>query len=179
MGRTKQLLPWQTPAGNKPLIAAAYDAIRGVCCEMIVVVGHEAELVVAALADRRFQLVTSDPDAEMFESIRAGLAAAQAIDADSTILLQPGDHPEVAPATLTTLAAAHRERHDCAIMPEFRGSGGHPVFIPPTIALRLISEECPDGLAQFWRSNPHICQRIQVTDSSVVRDVDTPDQVTD
>jgi molybdenum cofactor cytidylyltransferase len=177
MGRTKQLVEWPSAAGNVPLVAAAFDAICGVCDEMIVVLGHDAELVAAALVDRPFHRVMSDADAEMFESIRAGLVAAQKIDANATVVLQPGDHPEVSPNTLQLLAGALSMHSDCAIMPTFRNRGGHPVFIPPAIIARLILEECPQGLGEFWRGNPQLCRRIAIDDASVVRDVDTPDQI--
>ena len=80
MGGTKQLVTWKAADGSKPLVAAAYDAIRPICDEMVVVLGHEAESVAEALGDRAFHSVVSDPDEPMFESIRAGLRAARAID---------------------------------------------------------------------------------------------------
>jgi molybdenum cofactor cytidylyltransferase len=179
MGRTKQLVEWPAAAGKLPLVAAAFDAIRGVCDEMIVVLGHGAELVAAALGERSFHRVMSDADAEMFESIRAGLVAAKEIDSFSVVVLQPGDHPEVSPNTLQLLANDQSMHSECAIMPTFQNRGGHPVFIPPAVIARLILEVCPQGLGEFWRSNPHLCRRIAVEDPnpSVVRDVDTPDQI--
>jgi len=106
MGGGKQLMPWPS-AGDEPLVAAAFDAIAGVCGTMLVVVGHEAEAVVAALGARRFETVASDPDAEMFESIRAGLGAARSRSRapGAAVLLHPADHPRVAPATLESILA--------------------------------------------------------------------------
>src|SRR3954454_13341239 len=54
MGGKKQLTPWPTAAGTIPLVAAAYDAIRPICDEMVVVLGHMADSVAAALGDRKF-----------------------------------------------------------------------------------------------------------------------------
>src|SRR5262245_52283036 len=76
IGRIKQLVEWPTTNGPKPLVAAAYDAIRPICEGMVVVLGHEADAVAAALGDRPFRRAMSDPGAPMFESIRAGLAVA-------------------------------------------------------------------------------------------------------
>ena len=103
MGGKKQLTPWPTADGTKPLVAAAYDAIRPICDEMVVVLGHDADAVAAALGDRPFHRAESDPDAPMFESIRAGLRAALRIDSNATVVLQPGDHPEVAAVHAQTL----------------------------------------------------------------------------
>src|SRR5215212_1453152 len=49
MGGTKQLTPWHGAGGSKPLVTAAYDAIHPICDDMVIVVGHIADSVVAAL----------------------------------------------------------------------------------------------------------------------------------
>jgi molybdenum cofactor cytidylyltransferase len=155
------------------MVAAAYDAIRDICDEMVVVVGHEAEAVLAALGGRRFQSVRSDPQAPMFDSIRAGLQVAQAIDPAADVVLQPGDHPEVAPTTLTILTDWLLQRPEQAIIPEYQGRGGHPILIPPPVAMIVLRTECPEGLGQFWATHPELCHRVPVADATVVRDIDT------
>jgi molybdenum cofactor cytidylyltransferase len=177
MGRTKQLVEWKTTDGTKPLVAAAYDAVCKICDEMVVVLGHDADAVAAALGNRAFLRAASDPDAPMFESIRAGLRATQSIDAAATVLLQPGDHPEVAIATLATLAEWSQKRPAQAIIPEYAGRGGHPVFIPSPLANILIVANCPTGLGDFWLASPELCVRVPVADAMVVRDVDTADDL--
>jgi molybdenum cofactor cytidylyltransferase len=174
LGRTKQLVPWPAADGPMPLVAAAYDAVRPICNDMVVVLGHEANAVGAALGDRPFHRAESNSDAPMFESIRAGLAAAQEIDPAATIVLQPGDHPEVSPATLDALANCSLQQSAQAIIPEHNGRGGHPVLIPPAVAALILQTECPDGLGQFWTAHPDLCHRLPVDDSAILRDVDTP-----
>jgi molybdenum cofactor cytidylyltransferase len=173
MGRTKQLVLWRTSDGPKPLVAAAFDAVRAICDEIVVVLGHDADEVARALGTRVFHRTTSDPDGPMFESIRAGLRAAQSIDAAATVVLQPGDHPNVAAETLATLGDVSSKRPAEAVIPEFEGRGGHPVFIPPRVAEVLAGAECPTGLGGFWLANPGLCVRVPVHDDAVVRDVDT------
>jgi CTP:molybdopterin cytidylyltransferase MocA len=174
MGGTKQLLNWQTPDGSKPLVAAAYDAIWPICDSMVVVLGHEAEAVAAALGDRAFQRAMSDADRPMFESIRAGLRSAWAIDQGATVVLQPGDQPEVAGSTLDALVARSLKRPRQAVIPQVGERGGHPVMIPAQVASILIKAECPYGLGEFWSSHPELCVRMPVDDPSAIRDVDTP-----
>jgi molybdenum cofactor cytidylyltransferase len=173
MGRTKQLVPWQTPAGDVPLIVAAYEVIHPVCDDMVVVLGNGADEVTAALGSRLFTGVFGDSDTPMFESIRIGLRAAGKIDLTATVVLQPGDHPEVAQSTLNTLADWSRQRPGHAIIPEYRRRGGHPVFIPSAIAAMLIEADCPNGLGQFWTAHPELCTRVPVDDANVLRDIDT------
>ena len=174
MGGQKQFYPWPTTEGNKPLVAAAFDAIRAACDEMIVVLGHQSDAVAKVLEKRSFQPVSSDPDDAMFESIRAGLQRAQALAPAAQVLLHPGDHPEVAPDTLRAMINKAAEHPESAILPEYQGRGGHPVLIPPSLSRRLLQETCPDGLRQFWKDHPHVCVRLPVDDPCVVRDVDTP-----
>lgn len=174
MGGAKQIAVRTTAEGAKPLVAAAYDAIRGICQEMIVVLGHDAEAVAAALGDRRFQTVCSDPDAPMFASIRAGIVAARKIDPAAIVVLQPGDHPQVADSTLEVLRDWSLKRPGHAVIPQYGNAGGHPVLIPPEVAEMLLQAECPAGLGEFWIEHPELCHRVPVDDAGVVRDVDTP-----
>ena len=174
MGGRKQLTPWPTSAGKIPLVAAAYESIRSICDGMVVVMGHDADAVAAALGDRPFHQSESDPHVPMFESIRAGLRVALRIDAEAAIVLQPGDHPEVATSTLDVLTNCSLEHPDHTIIPEYDGRGGHPIIIPPHIAALLVNAECPAGLGQFWLDHPELCHRVPVDDPSVVRDIDTP-----
>lgn len=173
LGGAKQLSMWPTPNGGTPLVAAAYDAIRPICDEIVVVLGHKAAEVAAALRDRAFYQIISDPDVPMFESIRAGLTAALTIDPSATIVLQPGDHPEVSPATLERLSEASTQHPQRAIVPQVGDRGGHPAFIPCHIASRLIHAECSKGLGDFWKKQPQLCMRLPVDDPTALRDVDT------
>jgi molybdenum cofactor cytidylyltransferase len=174
MGGRKQLTPWPTSAGTIPLVAAAYDSIRSICDGMVVVMGHDADAVAAALGDRPFHQTESDPHVPMFESIRAGLRVALRIDAEAAIVLQPGDHPEVATSTLDVLTNCSLEFPAQTVIPEYAGRGGHPIIIPPNIAALLIEAECPEGLGQFWLDHPELCHRVPIDDPSVVHDIDTP-----
>jgi CTP:molybdopterin cytidylyltransferase MocA len=74
MGGNKQFHVVQTPEGEKSLVAAAFDTISSACEKMIVVLGHRAEEVAAALGERKFEIVTANPDVPMFDSIHAGLS---------------------------------------------------------------------------------------------------------
>src|SRR5436190_1081298 len=162
MGGRKQLTPWTKSGSTMPLVAAAYEAIRSICDDMVVVLGHEANAVAAALDNRPFHRTESDPHSPMAESIRAGLRVAQRIDATAAIVLQPGDHPEVATSTLDILTNCSLEFPAQTSIPEYAGRGGHPIIIPPNVAALLIEAECPEGLGQFWLDHPELCHRVPI-----------------
>lgn len=176
MGRPKQLLPWPPQGENpKPLVAAAFDAIARVCDEMVVVVGHQAEEVIATLSDRKFQSIDSgNGTAEMMESVRGGLGFPFLRDPSiAQFLLQPADHPQVRLDTLESLLVKAKESPQCAVMPQYRGRGGHPVLIPRSVAKKILDDQGHGGLRQFWLDHPELCVRLPVDDPGVVFDIDT------
>lgn len=175
MGRPKQLLPWPPKSPDvKPLVAAAFDSIACVCGEMVVVVGNEADAVIAALGKRQFGAVAVDSGAEMIASVKAGLAVARGLDPTADVLLHPADHPEVRRETLDLLIQIAAEQPGLAVMPTFGGAGGHPVLIPAELAVDIVSYEGPGGLRQFWIDHADQCIRREIDDPGVVFDLDTP-----
>jgi molybdenum cofactor cytidylyltransferase len=179
MGRLKQLLPWppNSPDG-RPLVAAAFDAIARVCDEMFVVLGHEHQAVMAALAGRKFRYYAFGEPGDMFRSVRIGLAVApidcnEPVESPVQLLLHLADHPLVRRDTLDALCAAADNHPLHAVMPQFRGHGGHPVLIPPNVAQLICGYDGEGGLRQFWLDHPELCQRLPVDDAGVVVDIDT------
>lgn len=176
-GTIKQLLPWPGPDDpERTMIGAAFDAIAPACEKVLVVLGHEAEAVRAGLGAREFGSVAGvDPDAPMYESVRAGLVAARKIARGRPVLLQPADQPEVAPTTLEAIRSAAAATPGRAVMPEVAGRGGHPVWIPAAMLDELIGLDGAGGLKAYWRAHPERCVRVPVDDAACVRDVDTPE----
>lgn len=179
-GRPKQLLPWPPRAqGGKPMAAAAFDAIARVCDEMFVVLGHQADEVMSALAGRKFRYYTFAQPHDMFRSVVIGLALGRVtsheeFELPTQLLLHLGDHPLVRRDTLELMLTAAAEQPEQAVMPIYRGRGGHPVLIPQNVAKAVCSYSGHGGLRQFWLDHPALCQRIPVDDPGVVFDVDTP-----
>ncbi len=175
MGELKQLLPWPPKSETfEPLVAAAFDAIAPACCAMVVVVGHEADLVLGALGERAFQSVRVSADAEMIASVKAGLSAAVAIHPTADVLLQPADHPEVRRETIELLLRTSAEQAGRAVMPEHEGRGGHPVVIPAELVYSILDFAGAGGLRQFWLDHPDDCVRLPVDDPGVILDLDVP-----
>lgn len=196
MGRTKQLLPWPVRAGDrsdddglcssaKPhaapehaprpstVVSASFDLIVPHCAVMIVVLGHDAPAVAAALTPRRYTAVISDPDAEMLHSVRLGLVEAQRLGEGSPVLLHLADLPAVDPNTVRTIVATGAST-DTAVMPEHNGSGGHPAVIPAAQIHGIVTWQGDGGLRAYWQQNPDRTMRLAVDDPAVARDLDKP-----
>lgn len=174
MGILKQTLPW--PDLPSTVISSAFDVIRPCCQQMVVVVGADEQSITAALGTRAFKRVEADSDAPMFESIRTGLRAimAEMHTPCDAVLLQPGDHPGVARSTIDHMLAAFRAVSSKAIMPEYRGTGGHPVLVPRSLFDHIVDFRGDGGLRQFWLDHPGVCTRMAVDDRFCVLDLDTP-----
>lgn len=138
MGRPKQLLP----VGGRPMLQHALDAAAaGGLGELVLVVGHAADEVTAALAlPPGATTVVNDRHAEgQATSLAAGLAAMPA-DADAALVLL-GDQPEVRPDAIRALVAARRPGGPPMLRAGYRGRPGHPVLLeramwPAAAALR-------------------------------------------
>lgn len=172
MNGAKQFFPWETGDGVKPLVAAAFDAIADSCQQMLVVFGHRASEVQELLESRSFSVCIANPDAPMFESVQAGIAAALELDGGAPILLHPADHPEVDSRTLQRLQQAAETYPEKVIIADHQGRGGHPVWLPVAVAETLLHAACPQGLGQYWRDHPELSHRLEVADETITRDLD-------
>lgn len=180
MGGTKQLIAWHTDEGDKPLIAASFDAISPACSEIVVVLGHESSLVEAALSPRLFTSVLADPDAQMIHSIAVGLDVVKETKPGRAALLQPGDHPEVGLDTLRHLLRAHQDAPNLVLVPSCGPRGGHPTLIPAACFRRVLDfarADGPGGLRALWQSEPQLVRRVEVEDVGIRLDLDTPDDL--
>ncbi len=181
MGRLKQLLPW----GDSTVVAAAFDALAVHCgAGMVLVVGDDADRIMAALTGRTFCSVESDSEAEQMDSVRVGLQCALGVTGPKRVLLHPADHPVIPPSVIEALL---RRATECnrVLIPTCRGRGGHPVLIPADVAQSIVSWK-PDriraeaiasggGLRAYWKTHADRVRRIEFPDApEVVMDLDSP-----
>jgi CTP:molybdopterin cytidylyltransferase MocA len=180
MGTLKQLLRFGEGDGAKPLVGAAFDALAPFCDGMVVVLGADAERVREALAPRAFITAIADSEAEMMESVRAGLSAAAALLPGRDILLHPADHPCINPDVVAELQLfAEKNPRSWAIMPEHRGKGGHPVLIRAAAVPHILAWRGSGGLRAFWEMHTTGVARIPVNDATSLLDLDTPEDLRD
>jgi CTP:molybdopterin cytidylyltransferase MocA len=96
------------------------------------------------------------------------------------VLLHPADHPVIPPLVVEELL--RRATGERALIPTYRGRGGHPVLIPSAIVESIISWEADpgtSGLRGYWESHPRQVQRVEFPDASeLVMDLDSPEDYT-
>lgn len=107
------------------------------------------------------------PGRGMLSSIQLGLAAQPGECAGA--LIWPVDVPLVELSTVQALLAAAAGE---LLVPTWQGRGGHPLFVPA----RLFAEALALSESESLRTlrERHALRRIEVSDAGVVRDFDTP-----
>lgn len=162
--------------GGEPLIARTIRALVAGGVDRIVVVVAPGSALLDLREPREVfgspaveLVVNPDPDRGMFSSIQAGLASAGAHD----VLVLPADMPFVRPATVAAVLAA-AARGDAVILPTCRGSHGHPIGLPGSLAPELLLADPRSSLKQALASTRVEHHELPVDDEGVLRDVDVP-----
>jgi molybdenum cofactor cytidylyltransferase len=177
MGRLKQLLPLQ----GRPLLQHVVDAAAASCLdEIIVVVGHCAEAVRAALAwpDRVQIVVNPDYAAGQSTSLRVGVRAASVRAAAIAVLL--GDQPEVTAALIDAVAAAFVDSRAGVARPIYstpdgRRIPGHPVFLARRVWPDVDALRGDQGARALLQAHPEWLLELPIA-GDAPQDIDTWDE---
>ncbi|HEU4411569.1 MAG TPA: molybdopterin-binding/glycosyltransferase family 2 protein [Polyangiaceae bacterium] len=162
--------------GGRPLVAHAVEALeRAGVSPLVVVTGHEAERVRAALAGRGAAFAHNPDYAEgMSTSLRAGLAALG--DGVDGALVCLGDMPLVGPAHLRALVDAFEAEGAASIcVPAFERKRGNPVLWPARHFAEMMALEGDAGARSLLDKYAADVHHVAVADAGVNVDVDTPE----
>jgi molybdenum cofactor cytidylyltransferase len=190
MGAFKPLLPF----GARTVVETCVNSLLAAgVAEVVVVVGHRAEEVRAALAHLpvRFAL-NAEAGSEMGVSIARGVealsegdevgggevrggatAAAGAATAAGATLIALADHPAVRAGEIVEVIAAHRRTGARVVVPEWRGRGGHPVLVSLALRASLLNLDAAGGLRALFERHAGEVLRLPVASEYVARDMDT------
>ena len=160
---------------GKPLVVrVAEAALESEAEPVIVVVGHEAEAVSAALAGLPVTIVENPDYREgMSTSLKAGFAALPEGTEAAAILL--GDMPQIGTALLDWLLKAWRSSgFPPALVPTFEGARGNPTILSKDLAAAIAGLGGDIGAGKLLRALPDVVE-IELGDPAISRDADTPD----
>lgn len=163
---------------GKPLVRHVVEAaLAAGLGEVIVVVGHRAAEVRAALADLRLRFVDNPAFAGgLSTSLKAGFAALNPADRAAIVLL--GDMPRVTPALIRLLAQAWGSGgHPDAVIPTLAGQRGNPVLIDRRLASDVAALRGDVGAGPLLRGRAVL--EVLVDDPAVRLDIDTPEALRD
>jgi molybdenum cofactor cytidylyltransferase len=174
MGGVNKLL---LPFGETTLVERVARAVRqSKADEVLVVLGHEADRVRAALAEHDIAFVINDRYREgMTTSIQAGVRAASPEAAGFMICLS--DLPLIEPEELNRLVAAFeqaaRDDQRRIVVPTFEGRRGNPVLFSASYKPDLLHHQGSTGCKDIVQQNPRHVLEVAMATDHVLRDVDT------
>lgn len=171
MGAFKLTLPW---ADKTVIEHVVLTLAMAPLHEIIVVTGHRSDEVAKALAKTPARCVPNPhyKSGEMLSSVQAGLAAVAAgVDA---ALICLGDQPQIEISTiLALLEEAERTGWRRVIIPSYGMRAGHPILLPCSLWMQIINTS--KTLRDVLRSNADVVNYLTVDTSSILADLDTPD----
>jgi 4-nitrophenyl phosphatase len=169
LGRPKALLDW----GGRPLIAHIADVVMASpACPIVVVLGAHADQVRSALDDRPVQFVVNPNWHEgLSTSVRAGLAVLP--DQVCAALFVLGDQPNITPDLLSTLITRFRQTGAPIIEPRYGDRPGNPALFARELFEELRQITGDRGGRSLISKYADRVEVIQVTDSSILEDIDT------
>ena len=170
MGSPKALLRFQ----DETFLDRMIGLFARVCGPVVVVLGHNAERIRAALArpSQAIFVVNPDPERGMLSSLQCGLAAIPAHS--DAVFFAPVDHPHLEASTLETLVAKFRAARAPVTVPVYSGQHGHPVCISRSLVDELLA--LPQTAMASDVIHRYVSQTcyFDVDDPAVVTDIDDP-----
>lgn len=171
MGRNKLL----EKIGDRPLVRrVAGNALASCARPVIVVVGHEAGRVMAALSGLDVQTIANPKFRDgLAASIRAGVAAVPESCAGALIL--PGDMPRISKDLIDRVIAGFAPAEGRAICVAIHcGLRGHPVLFGRQFFRELLALAGDIGARQIIAENETMVCEIEADDDGPLADIDTP-----
>ena len=172
MGAETKLL---ADLAGKPLVRHVVEAaLASRARPVLVVTGHQAASIVAALAGLEVTVV-DNPDyaVGLSSSLKAGIAAVPGGCAGALILL--GDMPQITGAHLDRLIAAFAAEEGAAtIVPTYEGQRGNPVLWPRAYFAEMLQLDGDAGARRLLTAHADRVREIDLDTDAILADVDTP-----
>ena len=170
MGRNKLLFD----VGGEPVVRLAVRAALAAGLEPIVVVlGHEAEVVRAALTSLPCRFVVNPRhDEGMNGSVCAGVAALPADVCAAVVLL--ADMPFVVASMIATLVTHYRRANASLILSEYNGVVAPPTLVDRSLFTELLSEAGKGCGKRLRRRHPELSATVSWP-AAALADLDVPE----
>lgn len=160
--------------GKKLVRIVAEQALASKACEVIVVTGHQADLVEQALADLRVRFVRN-PDfaGGLASSVKAGIAAVSE-NADGAVVCL-GDMPMVSSEMLDRLIGTFEpDRGNLIVVPVADGRRGNPVLWSRRFFQELMTLDGDVGARHLIAKHAEAVAEVPVEGDGAFLDIDTP-----
>ncbi|MCP4330741.1 MAG: NTP transferase domain-containing protein [Alphaproteobacteria bacterium] len=176
MGEINKLL---AEIDGTPMVARVVDTASASDADpIVVVVGHEAELVRSVLGGRSLRYIENPDFADgLSSSLRAGIGALP--DDVAAALICLGDMPRLTAPQLNRLIAAYDPMEGRAIcVPTYRGKRGNPVLWDRRFFADMVALSGDVGARHLIGANAEVVVEVEMDDDAVLIDVDSPAALT-
>ncbi|NQV84216.1 MAG: nucleotidyltransferase family protein [Rhodospirillales bacterium] len=156
---------------------AVQTAMQSGASEVIVVTGHEADLVREALSDLDVRFVDNPHYTEgLSTSLKAGVGAVSENFVGAVVLL--GDMPRVTTKTVNALIDQFHSNTDKPIcQPTFDGWPGNPILWPRRFFSDILDIQGDIGAKRLIERFSEQVSKVDVDDAGIHFDIDTPDDL--
>ena len=172
-GKSKLLLPW---TGERTIIETTVQILLdSVTDDVIVVVGHDRELILSKLESLPVHTVINESFADgLSTSIVRGVEAASKTPGGYLIAL--GDMPTIESNTIDVLCAQIARAGSGAIaVPAMGKRRGHPVVFGRDHREGLLALSGDKGARELIEANENKLHEVAVDDVGIFADIDTPE----
>lgn len=151
--------------GGQTLIERAVASMEPWCDRIIVVNGHQGDLIRSVLeANPKVDLVHNPGyQAGMFSSVKTGLPLIRA----ERFFFLPGDYPLVSPVVYEKMLAVAAE----TVIPVYEGQTGHPLLLSTALIDPIMAWPDSSNLGEFIRRQP--ASTVAVNCPGILIDIDT------
>ena len=181
-GRSRRMAPHNklliTDKTGKPMIARVVDNVLSSGARpVMVVLGHMAEAVEAALGGRPVRFVHAQDYAEgLSASLKAGIAAVPSGCAAAVVCL--GDMPLVTGRMIDRLLAAYDPTEGRRIvLPTFHGKQGNPMLWDRGFFSEILGISGDSGARFLVGKHLEAVAEVEMADDAVLRDFDTTESL--
>ena len=175
MGRPKQSLSYQ---GSTIAATVARTLLDADLSGVIAVTRTELIGELQLPDDPRLHLaVNDDPNSEMIDSIRIGLATLNRFQPGSHdgVLVVPGDMPTLSSQSCRICIAEYTADPGRIVIATHAGQRGHPIIFP--FAMRATIDRLDGGLNMLPRTFPKQVRLVDVDDPGAALDIDTAEDL--
>jgi molybdenum cofactor cytidylyltransferase len=171
--RMKQFKPL-LPLGDATITDYVINTFLRAGTDVFLVAGYRHNEIVAGIKKQDITIVYN-PDYEkgMFSSIQAGVRHLEA--KYTSFFIDPVDIPLVRTSTIRRLMEAAEKNPNKIVYPVFGGKRGHPPLIPTELASDILGWDKNGGLAAVLKTREKRAMEVSVSDSFILRDIDTPE----
>ncbi len=169
----KQLLH----VGGRPLLAWTLEAaLQSELEQVVLVLGHEAEKIAAALdpfrSHPRLRIIINKQYREgMASSLHAGLYEVK--DEFPSVMFLLGDQPLLGAAVINTLLRRFRESDKDICVPLCDGRQGNPVIFSSRFYDLIFGIRGDKGAREIIRAHPESVLAVEIADARCFRDIDS------